>query len=91
MKGWLPFARKGERPRVCSRFEKPPFCSSLDTMTARKAALDTPPIGSNADEAARVARFHALIQEGLDELERGEGVEVTDVKAWLDSLGPQPA
>ena len=60
-------------------------------MDVRKAALDTPPDGLDADEARRVARFHALIQEGLDELDRGEGIEVTDVKAWLDTLGPQPA
>jgi len=60
-------------------------------MDARKAALDTPPDGLDADEARRAARFRALVQEGLDELDRGEGVEVRDVKAWLDSLGPQPA
>ena len=60
-------------------------------MTARKATLDTPPTGPDAEEARRVARFHALIQEGLDELDRGEGIEVTDVRAWLDTLGPQPA
>jgi hypothetical protein len=60
-------------------------------MDARKAALDTPPDSLDADEARRVARFHALIQEGQDELDRGEGIEVTDVKAWLDTLGPQPA
>ena len=60
-------------------------------MTARKVTLDTPLDGPDADEARRVARFHALIQEGLDELDRGEGIEVTDVKAWLDTLGPQPA
>lgn len=45
----------------------------------------------DADEAARLARYRALIQEGLDELDRGEGVEVTDVKAWLDTLGRRPA
>ena len=60
-------------------------------MGTRKAPLDRSPDGLDADEAHRVARFHALIQEGLDELDHGEGVEVTDVKAWLDSLGPQPA
>ena len=54
-------------------------------MDARKAALDTQPDGLGADEARRVARFHALIQEGLEELDRGEGVEVTDVKAWTSA------
>lgn len=58
-------------------------------MTARKAPLATPPAGpeADADEARRAARFQALVQEGLDELARGEGIEVTDVKAWLDGLG----
>ncbi len=42
-------------------------------------------------EAAKVERFKALIQEGLDDLEAGRYEEVTDVKAWLDGLGPQPA
>jgi predicted transcriptional regulator len=60
-------------------------------MTARKVILDGPLDGQPPDEVLRTARFHALIQEGLDELDRGEGIEVTDVKAWLDSLGPQPA
>ncbi len=77
--------------RSAPRFEKPPFCLSLSPMTARKVTLDTPLDGPDTDEARRVARFHALIQEGLDELDRGEGIEVTDVKAWLDTLGPQPA
>lgn len=38
-------------------------------------------------DAAREARYRALIQEGLDQLERGEGIEVTNVGAWLDTLG----
>jgi predicted transcriptional regulator len=60
-------------------------------MTARKIMLDPPAAPApDADEAARLARYRALIQEGLDELDRGEGVEVTDVKAWLDTLGRQP-
>ncbi|WP_199223605.1 MULTISPECIES: hypothetical protein [unclassified Caulobacter] len=41
--------------------------------------------------AAREARYHALIQEGLDDLARGEGIEVTDVEAWLNTLGRQEA
>ena len=60
-------------------------------MDARKAALDTPPDDLDADEARRVARFWALIQEGLDDLDAGRYEEVTDVKAWLDGLGPQHA
>jgi antitoxin ParD1/3/4 len=38
-------------------------------------------------EAARIERLRAAIQVGLDELERGEGIEVTDITAWLDGLG----
>ena len=73
------------------RFEKPPFCSTLRPMTARKIMLDPPAAPApDTDEAARLARYRALIQEGLDELDRGEGVEVTDVKAWLDTLGRRP-
>ncbi|WP_096050380.1 hypothetical protein [Caulobacter vibrioides] len=61
-------------------------------MTARKIALDPPAAPApDADEAARVARYRALIQEGLDELDRGEGIEVTDIDAWLDTLGRRPA
>lgn len=60
-------------------------------MTARKIILDTAAEPAlDADDAVRLARYRALIQEGLDELDRGEGIEVTDVKAWLDTLGPQP-
>lgn len=42
------------------------------------------------DEAAKTARFRALIQEALDELDRGEGIEVDDIDAWMNTLGPQP-
>ncbi|WP_425995689.1 hypothetical protein [Caulobacter sp. DWR1-3-2b1] len=38
-------------------------------------------------DAAREARYRALVQEGLDELDRGEANEVTDVGAWLNTLG----
>lgn len=63
-------------------------------MTARKITLDpaaAPAPQDDADAAARLARYRALVQEGLDELDRGEGIEVTDVKAWLDTLGRKPA
>ena len=43
------------------------------------------------EEARKEARFNALVQEGLDELDRGEGIEVEDVGAWLATLGPRPA
>jgi len=61
---------------VCPCFRCPSFLPALD--------------GPDADEARRVTRFHALIQEGLDELDCGEYIEVTDVKAWLDGLGHAP-
>lgn len=57
-------------------------------MIARKIILDpaTDPT-LDADDAARLARYRALLQEGLDDLDRGEGLEVTDVEAWLDTVG----
>lgn len=39
------------------------------------------------EEEARLAGLRAAIQVGLDELDRGEGIEVTDVAGWLDTLG----
>lgn len=38
-------------------------------------------------EAFRVERFNALVQVGLDQIERGEVITVSDTKAWLKSLG----
>ncbi len=38
-------------------------------------------------DAFRLARFNALVQVGLDQLDRGERIEVTDTRAWLDTLG----
>jgi predicted transcriptional regulator len=38
-------------------------------------------------EAAKLARLRAAVQLGLDEIERGEGIEVRDIGAWLDGLG----
>lgn len=35
---------------------------------------------------AKLARLRAAIQVGLDEIERGEAVEVDDVEAWIDGL-----
>jgi antitoxin ParD1/3/4 len=37
-------------------------------------------------DAAKVERLRAAIQVGLDELERGEGIEVTDLDAHFDAL-----
>ncbi len=37
--------------------------------------------------AARRQRLRAAIQVGLDDLERGDVEEVTDITAWLDGLG----
>lgn len=37
-------------------------------------------------EAAKEVRFQRLIQEGLDELDRGEGIEVTDLEAFFDEI-----
>ena len=38
-------------------------------------------------EAERVARFRAEVQIGVDQIERGEGVDVDDQTAWLNGLG----
>ena len=37
--------------------------------------------------ATRLERLRAAIQVGLDQVERGEVEEVTDISAWLDGLG----
>lgn len=61
-------------------------------MTARKIALDPPAAAApDADDAARAARYRTLIQEGLNELDHGAGIEVTDIDAWLDTLGRRAA
>ncbi len=39
---------------------------------------------------ARVERFGALIQEGLDDLNAGRYEDVDDVSAWLDRRGRAP-
>ncbi len=38
------------------------------------------------DEAQRRARFFEAIQVGLDQIERGEVIEVTDIRAFLDEI-----
>lgn len=43
--------------------------------------------GEPDDHAAKLARLRAAVQVGLDQLDRGEGIEVTDIGAWLDGLG----
>lgn len=60
-------------------------------MTARKIILDPaaePALCAN--DAARVARYRALIQEGLDDLDAGRFEIVEDIDAWLDTLGRRP-
>lgn len=39
-----------------------------------------------AADAVRLSRFLAKVQVGLDQLDRGEGVEVTDLDAYFDAL-----
>jgi len=39
-----------------------------------------------AEHALKLERLKAMIQVGVDELDRGEGLEVTDVSAWLEDL-----
>jgi antitoxin ParD1/3/4 len=38
------------------------------------------------DEAQRLARFHEAVQIGLDQIERGEGLEVTDIRAFISEI-----
>ena len=40
----------------------------------------------NDQHAARLARFQEAVNEGLEELDRGEGIEVTDIEAWMADL-----
>lgn len=43
-----------------------------------------------ANDAARVTRYRALIQEGLEDLDAGRFEVVEDIDAWLDTLGRRP-
>jgi putative addiction module CopG family antidote len=38
------------------------------------------------DEAEKMRRFLSKVRSGLDQLDRGEGVEVTDLQAYFDAL-----
>lgn len=38
------------------------------------------------DEAEKIRRFLAKVRSGLDQLDRGEGIEVTDLQAYFDAL-----
>ena len=38
------------------------------------------------DEARRRDRFFEAVQVGLDQIERGEGIQVTDIRAFLDEI-----
>ncbi|NBB66031.1 type II toxin-antitoxin system ParD family antitoxin [Pseudomonas sp. ODNR1LW] len=40
-----------------------------------------------AQNDAQLDILKAKIQEGLDELEAGHGIEVYDIERWLDGLG----
>jgi putative addiction module CopG family antidote len=40
-----------------------------------------------ADDEARERRFWDRVQVGVDQIDRGEYEEVTNVKSWLDGLG----
>ena len=39
------------------------------------------------DDDGKLQRLQDAINVGLDELDAGLGIEVTDVKAWLSGLG----
>lgn len=38
------------------------------------------------DEAEKMRRFLSKVRSGLDQLDRGEGIEVTDPAAYFDAL-----
>ena len=38
------------------------------------------------DEARRLARFHEAVQIGLDQIERGEGIKVTVLRAFITEI-----
>lgn len=37
-------------------------------------------------DAFRVERFNALVQVGLDQIERGEVIEIADIRVFLDEI-----
>lgn len=38
------------------------------------------------DEAEKMRRFLSKVRSGLDQLDRGEGIEVTDLQTYFDAL-----
>lgn len=56
-----------------------------DAAAVIRAGLDRLRVEAET-EVAREARFRLLLQEGIDELDRGEGIEVEDMGVWLRSL-----
>jgi putative addiction module CopG family antidote len=38
------------------------------------------------DEAEKMRRFQSKVRTGLDQLDGGEGVEITDLKTYFDGL-----
>ena len=37
-------------------------------------------------EAVKTERFWAKVQVGIDQIDRGEGIEITDLKAFFDEI-----
>jgi len=60
-----------------------------DAQAVVRAGLDRLRDDQRA-EAARVTRFKALVQEGLDDIAAGRVETVDNVGAWLDGLGRRP-
>lgn len=58
-----------------------------DAEAVVRAGLDL----LRGEDAARTARYHRLLQEGLDDLDAGRFEEVHDVDAWLKALSDKPA
>jgi putative addiction module CopG family antidote len=56
------------------------IADAVSLLSERFAAEET-------DDETKLARLNAKLQKAIDSLDRGEGKEITDVKAWLDGLG----
>lgn len=53
---------------------------ALDLLRERVA-------GDAIDDETKLARLNAKLQKGIDQLDRGEGIEIKDTRAWLKGLG----
>ena len=62
-----------------------------DAAAVVRAGLDRLRADAEADEAAKEARYEALLQEGLDDLDAGRFETINDVSEWLAGRGRRTA